>query len=520
MWLTLFSVLAFVHLDDAAMPIARHGCAVANKAIWCFGGFSRVFNHTLDGRSSALTKLDLSSFDFFNLQFDWQIMTPSNFALDECNSPSMVSTQSGFVIFGGYGLNYIQRRQPVITYNSQSNAWAGFSALPSEWNGTYPMSTPVLDFDGKMWVYGGFFTDAFLGGPPDIQLFDYVANTWSSINAVPPGNRTRRAHTASLSNDGSTIYIIGGKSMYPGQPLEHDLDMTEVWMFMTTNAQWITINASSDKPIVNRQFHTAVMGKRTRLIFIYGGWMAKPPPDAAYYPIINGTDVALMYDYSAHRFYTPVIQGSNSPGPRMYHASVLYTDGRTNSSFVSILFGLDENFELQSSTYFLNVTNPSNLTWVANTSHPGDFPAGGIDSSSSSSTSSGGSLSTGAIAGIAVGAAALAIVGCIASLCLYHRHRKNKQDFEVQQADPRADMDEVCPPADHLLPVVIDGASKTSDSATARSSSATAAKPEKSTTYCDVKLTTDQNESIKPTAVDRIKPTTDADEAIKPFENS
>ncbi|KAI8067045.1 hypothetical protein BC940DRAFT_55853 [Gongronella butleri] len=258
------------------------GCAVANQAIWCYGGATGINGAQLTSKTSTLTKLDMSNYDFFNLQFNWQIVTPNNFVLEENWLMSMTSAQNetGLFIFGGMGLGSAPVN-PVITYNGQSNTWKGTTTLPTDWNNTYPFLPAVVDLSSigrtQAWIWGGAINGTDTGISPNVQLFDYNANTWSSSAQATPGGSIRYYHTASLSNDGASIFVLGGTSMRPGQVGESPIDMTEVWVFSTANGQWITVTGSSDTKLLGRQYHTAVTSKlekkrseiTTRRVFLF-----------------------------------------------------------------------------------------------------------------------------------------------------------------------------------------------------------------------------------------------------------
>ncbi|KAI8067044.1 hypothetical protein BC940DRAFT_301170 [Gongronella butleri] len=434
----LIALTALVQPGEAgSQAFALNGCAVASNAIWCYGGGTRVSNGLVVGESNALVKLDMSSYDFTDLQFNWQSVAPNGLSLDESWLHSMSSTQNGLMIFGGFGNNNTVVNTTIV-YNEQTNTWVGSSVLPPDWaaaNHTYPIYTSIVDLAStgqqKMWIWGGLNNNTILGTTSNAQLFDYSANTWStSIASATPSGKVRFRHSASLSNDGANIFVIGGRVVPSGLTNWTSIDMTEVWVFATASGQWTTKIATSDSALGSRQYHTAETIPNSELIFIYGGMDASNTSVRSNYPIISGADVALVYDYGANRFYTPQIGGNGSPGPLVFHSSVLYTDPNTNNSYVAILDGTNLNLVLQSATYFLNVTNSTSLQWVGT-------QQGSSSGTSDTTSSTGGGLSTGAIAGIAVGAAVFAIAGSVLALFLYNRHRKNKQDFVVQQTDPR-----------------------------------------------------------------------------------
>ncbi|KAI8061434.1 hypothetical protein BC940DRAFT_310319 [Gongronella butleri] len=447
---TLHILFALIPCGVIASPqsVAITGCAVVTETIFCYGGAATIANDGFpDLLSNQVVKMDLR-----NATPSWQMAQTNGFDLSQRFQLQMVpiNNSQGFLAFGGQGPRYEDSSNlptpSIIIYNV--NEWKNVSTLSSDWKrGRYPLDSAMVDLsriNRTQVIFFGGNDYTIANNYTRVSIFDYAQNAWSLSPATWSTSLVRMMHTATLSSDGANIYILGGSYTY-GLGV---VNMTNVLIYSTTNAQWRTTIATSNDTLSERAYHTANSIPNSPLIFIYGGVRGGQPIAfrdgyTSVVPIIDGSKAALVYDTSANHFYYASIQGTSAPGPLIYHNSVSYTNSN-GSSFVCILFGADQTFRTQSTAYFVNVTNTSKMMWVTtliNPSDDGSSSNGGNDSNKTESNQTS-HLSAGATAGISLSVLVVAIGGCAALLFLYHRRRKAKLAKSVYKTDPRNQTDQ------------------------------------------------------------------------------
>ncbi|KAI8061435.1 hypothetical protein BC940DRAFT_135714 [Gongronella butleri] len=375
----LTNCIAFAKLIMAVQPVADNGCALVNETIWCYGGLTSVtvYGGPLD--NSSVTN-EVIRLDLSNENaFNWQTFSPTPAVLDKNYNIEMLSIQNGqgFLIFGGS----INVKYPVVTYNGSTN----------------------------------------------------------EFNATPNG-QGREMHTATLSNNGSHIYIIGGWYVAGDQVVDARPALVDIWAFSTADGQWQAINASSQAGNTGRIQHTVVAIPNSSLMFIYGGSYSDSGDP------IGPEEAALIFDYQAHHLYFPTIQGNGPLVSLSNHHCVVYTNVKRGRSFAVVLFGMDRRQDPTSTTAFLNLTEPGSLKWVANFSDPIAPSASQTNESNGENDGNNQSgLSSAATGGIVAAAAVVGIAGCVVLLIAYSRRRKNQQDFFLQQDHSHREWDDERP---------------------------------------------------------------------------
>ncbi|ORX48232.1 hypothetical protein DM01DRAFT_1130965 [Hesseltinella vesiculosa] len=236
-----------------------------------------------------------------------------------------------------------------------------------------------------------------------ILLYNVASNQMSVINANTPGNATRTDHTATLAADGSAIYIIGGLTLpvFGADPVyqTNPADLN-IWSFNLASSQWQALTPKLSSPDIGqaRSSHTATLLPNSTNILIFGGYRNSD---------FNAPgDYALIYDYAQNTLSDarPNIVKQNLNDIHG-NSAVLYTRP-TGESFIFFLFGAPSTGRKVGRVDILNITTPSRMAWLTNNnSPPPNTNSQGNGSQGNNPASGSSSLSTGAIAGIAVGSA-------------------------------------------------------------------------------------------------------------------
>ncbi|CAO3587131.1 unnamed protein product [Absidia cylindrospora] len=191
----------------------------------------------------------------------------------------------------------------------------------------------------------------------------------------------------------------------------------------TTKATWgVDMGTVSNKQAVSgRTYHTTTLVPDSNSFLVYGGSLFTNDRNQIQ------ADYAYLYDYSK-KIFTPLTFDNNTgAGKRSGHCAVLY---KTN---IFILFGFNENYQLLNDIHVLDVSTPTKPTWrTPSSGDPTSQPSSGATSNDSNAPA----LSSGGIAGIAIGAAIVLVGIGGAVLFFFYRKRKNQQK-EFQMDDPR-----------------------------------------------------------------------------------
>ncbi|KAI8339382.1 hypothetical protein BC941DRAFT_420353 [Chlamydoabsidia padenii] len=404
---------------------AYQGCGLASNKIYCYGGYTGYEPNTFiyTPSTSDFFYIDLASFDFKNVSASNDYWTPiapqSNFVL-EPNAGLQVASinnKTRLLISGGFGRNNTVLTNSTIIYDPQSKTWTNVpNTLPY-----YASSGALVDVDdSELFSWGGLINNTGVIVPNQISVLNYGTLQWSSFNVT--GN-VAYDYTATLAPNG-LIYMIGGAQGNSYNTTGYYTSMNFITWFDTKSASWGYDNATGQN-VVPRKYHTADLIPGTTKLLIYGGVQNS---DSSVMPV---SDFAYFYDYQ-QKAYTPLSLGSSGPGPRSGHSSVLYQSPTTSESYVFILFGYDNNIKLRNDTWVLNVTDVNNPAWLAQSTQ------GSQGSSQEAPQGKGGNvLSTGAIVGISIGSAVVGFTLTAFALVWFFRKRKQRQEFEIQQMDPR-----------------------------------------------------------------------------------
>ncbi|ORX59822.1 hypothetical protein DM01DRAFT_129195 [Hesseltinella vesiculosa] len=292
--------------------------------IYCYGGSTTrkgtdgddVFSDT-----AQIAMLDLTSFDFTNIpSLPW---STSNFAyVNGENLVLSINNGSELLLYSGYdttdNVGYV-----VLPSNTGFQISKSFQLPAPNTNSTYflyegaavyvPSISQVLVFGGLQ-AGGVPFVGYKLAGTSVIS-YSILNNQLSAINATTPGGLTRYGHTASLSSNGTTMYIIGGFTWAPNSVsglVLTNATLQDIWAFDTTTSLWNEVQANTNSSILGRMYHSTTSIPGTTLQFICGG-VTTLVNDVSN-PQMYFNDLAYLYDDSTNSMY-PAPIGNPAGGP-------------------------------------------------------------------------------------------------------------------------------------------------------------------------------------------------------------
>ncbi|ORX54078.1 hypothetical protein DM01DRAFT_1043252 [Hesseltinella vesiculosa] len=267
----------------APSPVTGSGCALlANQHIYCFGGAqSATSNRTMN---NILLSLDVSNYNYDTPTFSWQQVTSANqLAADMSLDMVPINNGSSFLILEpsrAFGA-----APPIVVGNPSANQYTNFS-FPNPGNAGFYVTrsyASVVDLSSagqsQVWIFGGESEAVFNGGPsiapPNIIMFNYVSNQFSTINPPTPNGLTRYGHTATLTGDGSEIYVVGGfKALTATSTTWTNITyLNTLWIFSMNSSQWSSVQPSSTSNTLpsDRSLHTTTLIPGSSYFFIYGG---------------------------------------------------------------------------------------------------------------------------------------------------------------------------------------------------------------------------------------------------------
>ncbi|KAG2171886.1 hypothetical protein INT44_006115 [Umbelopsis vinacea] len=420
LWFQAVASFSFLfQLTNAASVTSRSAgvCAAVQRKVFCYGGYNIYGNITSDTWS-----IDASN-NFALSQPTWtNVADNNNFVTTATGYGIGVALNDGvsFLINGGlsYPANTTETNQTTIL-NTATNTW---STINSSLITQTRQHTAVVDANGKIWLWGGL-SDYKTGNMNTSYWYAFttlIPGTWEwgGPTSVNNGPNARVGHTMTITSSGK-IVIIGGLTATKLPTLDaqgynqwtlSSASLSDVPQYDTSNGLWNLVTATGSIPQA-RTLHSATLDD---LSSVYG--------DLHIYDTISNVWTTLNI--------------SNGPSPRAAHNAV-----QINTTMF-VMFGWDFTFvpvadihaldtvnwrwvsEYSASGYPLLSTNTTTNT--TNTTSP---DLNNSSNSKPSQTSSG--LSTGAIAGIAVGAVVV-VIGVGAFLIFYYRRKSKKSPLQME----------------------------------------------------------------------------------------
>ncbi|KAL0088080.1 hypothetical protein F4703DRAFT_1915228 [Phycomyces blakesleeanus] len=408
-------LLLFNSKVDAVIPAARsmQGCVLIKKEIYCYGGFGAALNAPYATSYTDHFALDVSNnFTVSASLTNWrEIPATPGFALESVYSlrANPIIPQNSYVV-NGCGKDYNNTLvNSTIVFNVNTQQW---SSVTDGLSGNTSDASSVSLNNGTIKMWGGVSL-ANISSPVRYWYKNFSwGQSWINIpSAAPSFIYPRSGHVSTLSPDGSTIYYIGGIKYFKQTTTTNIYDqknapMSEILSFNTSTSTWSVSATLGDLTPSVRHSFTLNFVPNTNSIFMYGG-----ESYAAQTTIVN--DYSWVIDLSTITWTQKTLP--NSPGCLKGHSAI------SVNNYLFVLFGNDNSLTSQNSFHVLNFD-----TWEWTDSYGPNWDV--LQSTPGSTNTGSKGLSTGAIVGIAVGAAAAVIIALVVLFFLRRRNKKGKHE--------------------------------------------------------------------------------------------
>ncbi|KAH7178984.1 uncharacterized protein B0J16DRAFT_402344 [Fusarium flagelliforme] len=402
-----------------------------------------------------------------------------------------------------YGGEYHSTPPPspdFYSYDILYNEWVSFGAPPQEVQAASYGAGVSISSRGEAYYYGGWLSNASVkgwSGPPrassGLIKYEMESNSWSNLTGPDETGRAEGAMVFIPAGDGGMlVYFGGGQDIYGNGTLAPE-SLDQIYLFDVANAKWYTQKTTGDTPNDRRRFCGGVTWPEDHSsynIYIYGG--GGFPPDTTGYDDIY---ILTIPSFQWIRGYPTDSNGTGEFPKSMMSCNVVndaqmlviggtYSNATYKDCDVPTIQGAHnmnlgrqnkENklwwaYQPNLTTYVVPVDIRNVIGGKTTGAASKTVPVGGFDApdlavqmdrtapagdrtatratatstekpqppSDTSEPSSG--LSTGAIAGIAVGcslAFILALVGC--GVVVYRRRKYYSQDHGVAAPPPQND---------------------------------------------------------------------------------
>ncbi|RIA90182.1 kinase-like domain-containing protein [Glomus cerebriforme] len=236
----------------------------------------------------------------------------------------------------------------VYTFNPQHNSW--YTPKIVVGNNLKNIIrkkflTGVIDYDGKMYIWGGIKRHKFDATDHAMYVLDTTnlelekRNVTNLTNSNVPSLRIH--YGATLLPNNKIIYIGGYDGKY--------LTLDQVYIYDTINNNWHREKTSGTIPS-NRGKFSAVLGLDGQTIIIFGGTSTLKMVN------LKREDSLYVLNLTNFGWYIPRISGK-IPKSRYYHkANVI-------ENYMIISFGLGYNQSIESDVLLLDISNNEEYKW-------------------------------------------------------------------------------------------------------------------------------------------------------------
>ncbi|KAI8644094.1 hypothetical protein BD408DRAFT_413714 [Parasitella parasitica] len=431
------SVLEAIQLEKRS----ESQCGFLVDSIYCYGGLLMSNNIDSDLYSLPLTNLTNNK-SMINFAKTWvQInYTNTDYILeDRRRANSVVYNENTLFITGGYTYNGTMIKNQTIAYSRDTNAWQTLStytdAKSSSARQIYNAAAVNLaPIENSIVFYGGVTENPISNTTVPTQIdssnqtvmhegysslvsYNYGNNQW--LPRTPQLNTPTvlySAQTVTLNPKTGLIYYLGGfYYSSPDYTKENKQDFKSANVFNTSSSSWISMVLNGTTPSA-RMFPTATLLPNSNDILLYGG--TSTGQTTAF------TDFCYTLNLDSNRWTRRTIDTVGvASAPRFAHSAVLV------NTTLFILFGLAVYNNPLDDILLISVNDVNNLYF------PDTYPY--IEQIKTSSEkpvadSSSSSLSSGAIAGIAVACVIMGI-GAIAAVIFFYIRKRREQEKKLDE---------------------------------------------------------------------------------------
>ncbi|CAG8499174.1 7103_t:CDS:2 [Rhizophagus irregularis] len=282
-------ILWFIIGVNCQMGRYGHTATLIDKKLYILGGNSNgKFNDT----GKHFFYLDVSA-SFNTQELLWHNLSNINtvpshdFAVSVKGGPK----NNTLFLYGatkGYEL-------ATYMFTPQSNIWGVPITLFSTNHFTRQYSTSTIDYNGKMYLWGGQPSILFSN---EIYILDTINLIWGSGNLVGAPAPRVDCRTVFLPNN-KIVYIGGSNSS------NYNFQLDQVYLYDTIQDNWSVQNTSGDIPTTRIGF-SSILGLDGQRIIIFGGNK------------IDSTDALYVLNTTNFEWYVPKISGK-LPESRYFH---------------------------------------------------------------------------------------------------------------------------------------------------------------------------------------------------------
>ncbi|EPB88935.1 hypothetical protein HMPREF1544_04195 [Mucor circinelloides 1006PhL] len=426
-------------------------CGLLVDAIYCYGGL--LVNNVID---SSLYSLPLTNFpnnkSMINLAKTWNLINYTNteYVLEgRRRANSAVYNSNSLFVTGGYTYNGTMITNQTIVYNRDANTWqtlntyvdTSSNSIRQIYNAAAVNLAPI---ENTIALYGGVTENPIVNttipiqtdssnqtvmheGYSSIVSFNYGSNQW-----LPRSPQTNipatlySAQTVTFNPKTGLIYYLGGfYYTSPDYTKENKQDFKSANVFDTSSGSWSSLSLKGANP-APRMFPTATLLPNSNDILLFGGTntgQSTPFTDFCY-------TLNLDTNNWTHQSIDTVGVAS---APRFAHSAILV------NTTLFIMFGLAVYNNPLNDILVMSVNDVNNLYF------PDTYPYieqiktipssnGSVSTENAISNSS--SLSTGAVAGIAVACIVVGLGAIVAAafFCI-RKKRADKKKLDELSVD-------------------------------------------------------------------------------------
>ncbi|KAI9273810.1 hypothetical protein EDC94DRAFT_644130 [Helicostylum pulchrum] len=444
-------------------------CAYLAKKIYCYGGspFNENYNIHNQPTNSVNTML--------NKWVENRVDSLSETATEYRYDSGFIALPNGVEMLFQGGTNDKNNAMidKTVTYNAETDSWGTLPSYDDTKNGgvrqisaqssVYIPTMDSIGFYGGKEFHGkldtGYITASGQTLPTNLAysyasstnpeynhvesyvgfyyltLFNLKTHAWTVATADPPKLNGLlylvSFQTATFHPRSEKIYYIGGSYKITPSGDTFSVPLSFASTYDTVGAIWgnQTLNASPNNNIpIARHLHTATMASTNEDIIVYGG--TNLPRDEKPNALM---DYVFTLNLETHTWIPhDIVAPAGIPGPRYYHSAVLVDD-----TSLFILFGMTKEKSTTNTMLVLDVRNISSLAFSE--TYPLSDSRVTLSDNSLSGLSSG--LSSGAIAGISVGAVVLILI--IAAIIVFFIRKKKRAPSEEKMEEIPVDWDHI-----------------------------------------------------------------------------
>ncbi|RHZ47270.1 hypothetical protein Glove_586g7 [Diversispora epigaea] len=355
--LIIFCITLLINPILCYIPETRigHNSVIIHNQLLVFGGWKMETNTS----TYEMFYLDLTK-PFDSKNQSWDLIREGNLPVYTYYSAAVADTLDDDIIYliGGYRINI------TTNENDYSNVVYMYNYSNTKWTAPKVDNAPprqeimgTIDNKGIVYIFGGNNMTNFTMGRlyNDMQIFNVTTMIWSKLSIIHNLPSPSCAYTATMMTNGIIVYLGGVEVVnenYTSRLESNYLSMKTIRLFDTLKSEWSQMNVTGGDDIAPRVYHTSVL-TTDGYIILFGGVGRNNTPVSTKLAILD----------TNKDIYEWTIPSSSDSSPHLYaHTANLY------GNYMIVTFGRDtDNKDLNSQIYLFDVTH---YTWVTTYTPP------------------------------------------------------------------------------------------------------------------------------------------------------